>query len=73
MDDPKPRWRELYECALLELEREKLLQYIELAEQAISEQVNQTADSLPHNQYELDAMQDALRALRVLRRNALRK
>ena len=73
MDDPKPRWRELYQSALLELERDKLLQYIELAEQAIREQAKLTADSLHPSQYELDAMQDALRALGLLRRNALRE
>ncbi len=32
-----PRWRELYEAALLELDRVELLQCIELAEQEIPE------------------------------------
>jgi hypothetical protein len=45
MDDPNPRWRELYQAALLELDRKKLLQLIELAEHAIREQANPHARS----------------------------
>jgi len=73
MDDPKPRWRQLYQAALLELDRNKLLQSIELAEHAIREQANRTPDPQHHNPNELQAMQDALRALSLLRRSALRK
>jgi len=73
MDDANPRWRELYQAALLELDRNKLLQSIELAEHAIREQANRTPDPQHHNPHELQAMQDALRALSLLRRSALRK
>jgi hypothetical protein len=71
MDDPNPGWRELYKAALLELDRKKLLQSIELAEQAICEQANRTPDLPHHNPKESQAMQDALRSLRLLRRRAL--
>lgn len=73
MDDPNPRWRELYQAALLELDRDKLLQSIELAEHAIRERANLTSDPPRHNPLELQAMQDALRALSLLRRSALRE
>ena len=73
MDDANPRWRELYQAALLELDRDKLLQSIELAEQAIREQANHTPDPPHHNLHELQAMQDALRALSLLRRSPLRE
>jgi hypothetical protein len=73
MNDPNPGWRELYQAALLELDREKLLLYIDLAEQAIREHAKLTPDSSHHNPGELQAMQDALRALSLLRRSALRK
>jgi hypothetical protein len=59
--------------ALLELNRDKLLQYIELAEHAIREQANLTPDPPHHNSHERQAMQDALRALSLLRRRALRE
>jgi hypothetical protein len=74
MDDPNPRWRELYQAALLELDRDKLLQYIELTEHAIvREQVNLTPDPSHLKPHELQAMRDALRALSLLRRSALRE
>jgi hypothetical protein len=73
MDDPNPRWRDLYQAALLELDPKKLLQSIELAEQAIREQANRAPDLPRHNPNELQAMQDALRALSLLRRRALRE
>ena len=72
MDRCHPRWRELYQTALLEPDRDKLLQYIELAEHGIPEHANLTPDP-PHNPHELQAMQDALRALSLLRHSALRE
>jgi hypothetical protein len=73
MDNPSPRWRELYQSALLELNRNKLLQYIEIAEHAIREHTNARIDPLHHPPQELQAMQDALHALSLLRRTALRE
>jgi hypothetical protein len=73
MDDPNLGWRELYQAALLELDRDKLLQYIERAEHAIREDANLKPDPPHHNPHELQAMQDALRTLSLLRRSALRE
>ena len=70
MNDPNPRWRELYQAALLELDRDQLLQCIEVAEQAIREHTN---TRLEHDPQELQAMQDALHALSLLRRSARRE
>ena len=71
MNDPNPRWRDLYEAALLELDRDKLLRSIELAEQAIREHTN-AIEATSHDPDEPQAMEDALRALSLLRRSALR-
>ncbi len=71
MNDPNPRWRDLYEAALLELDRDKLLQSIELAEQAIREHAN-AIEGLSDDPDESQALQDALHALSLLRRSALR-
>jgi hypothetical protein len=71
MDDLNPRWRELYQAALLELARDKLLQSIELAERAIREQANARPEVAKHPPHELQAMQDGLRALSLLRRTTL--
>jgi len=70
MNDPNPRWRDLYEAALLELDRDKPLPSIELAEQAIREHTN-AAEGASHDPEESQAMKDALRALSLLRRSAL--
>jgi hypothetical protein len=68
MNDTPPRWQDLYQATLLELDRDKLLQRIELAEDAIRERVATRV-----NVQELQAMQDALRALGLLRRSMLRR
>jgi hypothetical protein len=70
MNDPNPRWRDLYEAALLELDRDKLLPSIELAEQAIREHTSAT-EGASHDPEESQAMKDALRALSLLRRSSL--
>jgi hypothetical protein len=73
MDSPTLRWRDLYQNALLELDRSKLLRYIDLAEQAIlREHANPQIEPWHHPGPELQAMQDALHALRLLRRSAVR-
>jgi hypothetical protein len=72
MNEPSVRWRELYEAALLELDREKLLRSIELAEQAIRERAK-AAERIHFGAEELQAMNDALHALNLLRRSALRE
>ncbi len=71
MNDPNPRWRDLYEAALLELDRDKLLPSIELAEQAIREHTN-AIEGTSRDPQESQAMKDALRALSLLRRSAVR-
>ena len=71
MNDPNLRWRDLYEAALLELDRDKVLQSIELAEQAIRERANAIAGK-SHDPDEVQAMEDALHSLSVLRRSILR-
>jgi hypothetical protein len=73
MDSPTLRWRELYQNALLELDRNKLLQNIDLAEQAILREHSSAQIAPKHRpEREWQAMQDALHALSLLRRNALR-
>jgi hypothetical protein len=71
MNDPNPRWRDLYEAALLELDRDKLLRSIELAEHAIREHAN-AIQGINRDSDESQAMEDALHALSLLRRSALR-
>jgi hypothetical protein len=73
MDDSNPRWQQLYQAALLELDHDKLLQCIEQAEEAIREHAVSPPEPTPRNPHELQAMQDALRALSLLRRTTLRE
>jgi hypothetical protein len=73
MDDSNARWRELYHAALLELDRDSLLAYVELAERAIRAQrsLDQPRHQPDNHTAERDAMEDALHALSLLRRTAL--
>jgi hypothetical protein len=73
MDNANLGWRELYRAALLELDHDKLLEYIKLADQAIREQMNLAPNHAHYNPHDQQAMQDALRALRLLQRSALRE
>jgi hypothetical protein len=71
MNDPTSRWRQLYESALMELDREQLLHSIDLAEEAIRERVK-VMEGRNYDPDEPQAMEDALHALNLLRRSALR-
>jgi hypothetical protein len=73
MKEANPHWRKLYEAALLELERDKLLEYIELAEHAIHAHASGRINPAHHNPQELQAIQDALHALSLLRRSVLKE
>ena len=73
MDDPNLGWREFYQAALLELDRDKLLQYIERAENAIREHANLRPDPPHHNPHELQAMQDGLARFKPAAPQALRE
>lgn len=73
MDNLTLEWRELYRAALLELDHDKLLEYIKLADHAIREQLNLAPDHAHYDLHDLQAMQDALRALSLLQRSALRE
>ena len=66
MEISNPRWRQLYQEALLELDYDRLLLLIELTEQAIREYTDNT---MPLHPEEVQSIQDALRALSLMRRN----
>ncbi len=68
-----PAWQRAYEAALLELDRKKLLERVHTAEAVIFHRLQalaQIPDS-PEHAAERQAMEDALNALRVLKRNKL--
>ena len=68
-----PAWQRAYEAALLELDRKKLLERVHTAEAVIFNRLQalaQIPDS-PEHAAERQAMEDALNALRVLKRNKL--
>jgi len=65
-----PRWRELYEAAVLELDRVELLHCIELAEQEIPEDT--ATERVHHAPDEVEVMNNvALQASNLLRCSAL--
>ena len=73
MDDPNFTWQELYRAALLELEPDRLLEYVDLAERAIrARRALLQADNGNHAAEKM-AMDDALHVLGSLRRNGLGK
>jgi len=72
MADPKATWLEFYRRALLELDPTRLLESVELAEKAIQSRLREMERSAGgHDQKEAEAIDDALRALRLLRRDSL--
>lgn len=77
MNEPNSRWRELYYAALLELDGEKLLQSIDSAEQAIRERLSTLGRPLhdvpSDHDSELQEIQDASHALKLLRRSATKE
>jgi hypothetical protein len=65
-----PEWQHEYQAALLELDREKLLERVTAAETAIfnrTQAMSQSADGLAERQ----PIEDALANLRVLKRDNL--
>lgn len=62
----KSAWLEKYQQALLELEPEELTRRIEIAEKAIFERVEELGSLGVPSGEEQHALDDALRALRVL-------
>jgi hypothetical protein len=74
-DSPSPKipyaeWQNEYAAALVELDREKLSQRVEAAETAIYKRLQAISQSVDHRA-EHQAIEDALGALRVLKRDSL--
>jgi hypothetical protein len=65
-----PHWQNEYQAALVELDREKLPQRVAAAEAAIFNRLQAISQSFDH-QAERQAIEDALTALRVLKRDEL--
>ena len=65
-----PRWKQLYEAAIAELDPAKVLQRIELAERAIVDQMEEGFSKMSHGQQL--ALCDALHMLSTLREIAER-
>jgi len=72
MKDQSPEWRRLYEAALVELDRDRLLERIEVAEMAIRDRQKATEPD-QRRADETQAIEDALHALSLLRRSALKE
>jgi hypothetical protein len=68
---PYPDWQNEYAAALVELDREKLSGRVEAAETAIFNRLQVISQGSDH-QTERQAIEDALAALRVLKRENLR-
>lgn len=60
------RWVVLYQSALLELDRSKILERIRKAEEAIQERLQETTTGITLTAAERMQIHDALRNLRVL-------
>ncbi len=59
-------WQELYRAGLLELRPEELRQGIDAAEKAIQQRIAELRQSESSSAQEFQALEDALRGLRVL-------
>lgn len=70
MNDFTVPWQELYRRAMLELDPDKLLPYIESAEIAIHAERQRLSTMAHHQAVERQALEDALHALNALRRSA---
>ena len=67
---PYPDWQNEYQAALVELDREKLLEGVAASETAIFNRLQAISQSSDHHA-ERQAIEDALTALRVLKRENL--
>jgi len=65
-----PHWQNEYEAALLEPEPERLFDRIQAAETAIFERLQEISQNSDHHT-ERQVIEDALAALRVLKRDEL--
>jgi hypothetical protein len=65
-----PEWQNEYAAALVELDREKLSERVAASEAAIFNRLQAISQSSDH-QAERQAIEDALTALRVLKRDEL--
>ena len=67
---PYPEWQHQVQAALLEHDREKLLEQMRTAEAAIFNRLQAISQS-PDHEAERDAIQDALVSLRIVKRDSL--
>ncbi len=67
---PYPEWQHQVQAALLEHDREKLLEQVRTAEAAIFNRLQAISQS-PDHEAERDAIQDALVSLRIVKRDSL--
>ena len=66
-----PTWKHLYECAMLELDRSKLTERIAAAHRAIVDRAEEIIGNQSDDEHY--ALNDALRALRLLEQVAARE
>jgi hypothetical protein len=69
-DSPKPRWRELYEAASVETDREKLTDLINRVEEALTQRGQELAHA-PEHVDERNAMVQASENLLVIKTEKL--
>lgn len=72
MEENGSCWQELYQSALLELEKDKLAAAIDAARRAIEARLQFIESQPSHQESELQALNDALHNLRVLTRELKR-
>ena len=68
--DAKQDWEKLYRAAIIEGDRSKLLQRVEVAEAAILERSRRLSESPPNSGKEQEAITRALHILSLLRAKA---
>jgi hypothetical protein len=68
--DVKQDWEKLYRAAIIEPDRSKLLQRVEVAEAAILERSRRLSESPPNRGKEQEAITQALHILSLLREKA---
>ena len=68
--DVKQDWEKLYRSAIIESDRSKSLQRIEVAEAAILDRSRRLSESSPNRKKEQEAIARALHILRLLREKA---
>lgn len=72
MEENGSSWQELYQSALLELEKDKLAAAIDAARRAIEARLQFIESQPSYQESELQALNDALHNLRVLTRELKR-